>query len=142
MKRVIAVLLILLAVFMIGCEEEIAVSPMITILSPEDRASVSGEVEIVLDANSDADISKVEIYIDGELATVLTEVSKSGLWNWTWDTREIPITEFNSYNYTGYSIHTLYVKAGDGDGDDAGTDVISLRVTDYSTEGNIYKNWR
>ena len=128
MKRVIAVLLILLAGFMIGCEEETVVPPTITIISPQDYASVSGEVEIVLDANSDADISKVEIYIDGELATVLTEVSESGLWNWTWDTREIPITEFYSYDYTGYSLHTLYVKAEDGDGDDAGTEVISLMV--------------
>jgi thermitase len=71
--------------FLTGCAEDI-LSPTVEIVQPADGATVSGNVEILAEADDDLGVEKVEIYINDTLrAEVVIEP-----YGYSWNTLALP----------------------------------------------------
>jgi len=57
-------------------------NPQVSIVAPQDGEVVEGAVSVTLEADDNVGIEKIELYVDGTLATTLT----TGQREWTWDT--------------------------------------------------------
>jgi len=55
--------------------------PTVRILTPKEKAKVSGEVEIQVTAADNVGVTKVEIYVNDQLRTTLTKSPYSWIWN-------------------------------------------------------------
>lgn len=114
-----------------GCGEdsdELSNPPLAAIIHPADWADVFGTVKIVVDAVDDSAISVVELFIDGEAVTVLGESP----YVYDWDTT----------NLDSGSMHTIYAKAIDDEGQAVVTNVIIVFASDAGVSGNTYTNWK
>ena len=76
-------------------------APTVTLLYPLAGETLTGTVEVRVDANDDVGVVKVEFYIDG----VLTNTDQSAPWAFSWNT--------NAWADGGN--HTLYMKAFDAE---------------------------
>ncbi|MEX2193394.1 MAG: Ig-like domain-containing protein [Nitrosarchaeum sp.] len=86
------------------------ISPSVNITSPSDGKAVSGKTLITISAFDSSGISKIEIYVDGNLVTILT----TSPYEYMWNTRSL-----------SFGVHTVMVKAFDINGNSA-TDSIDV----------------
>ena len=86
--KLFVVLLVLWMFILFGCEEETTepdtTSPMVQITSPMNNSTISGIVDIEINASDNKGVAKVEIYIDG----VLSGETTSTPWGFIWDTEQ------------------------------------------------------
>jgi hypothetical protein len=87
--------------------------PQVSILSPTNNSTVSGNVNIIVNATDDVSVSKVEFYIDNDLYITDTEAP----YTWQWDTTSVPNGQ-----------HTIKVKAYDNTKQTA-EDSVSVNVS-------------
>jgi len=87
--------------------------PQVSILSPTNNSTVSGNVNIIVNATDDVSVSKVEFYIDNDLYITDTEAP----YTWQWDTRSVSNGQ-----------HTIKVKAYDNTKQTA-EDSVSVNVS-------------
>ncbi len=88
--------------FLLGCDHSTnnqAPPPgtEVIIVNPTNDAIVDGTVSVSVDASSLDKVTKVELYINGQLS----QVSTTPPWQFTWTTGSLPSNSF----------HTLYTKA-------------------------------
>jgi len=87
MKTKLYLVLLILGMFILfGCEDETTkpdtTLPMVQITSPENNSTISGVVDVNINASDNKGVEKVEIYIDGDWAGETT----SEPWGFVWDT--------------------------------------------------------
>lgn len=93
---------------------EFAVSaPTVVILSPPEGASLSEDVEIAVQANDPLGIARVEIFIDGQSATTITEPPYSWAWAVSGELngpRVIRAEATNSYDLVAFAQRNVVVE--------------------------------
>ncbi|MCX6141867.1 MAG: Ig-like domain-containing protein [Ignavibacteriales bacterium] len=90
--------------------------PIVSILTPANNSVVSDTVTITVQASDDVGVSKVEFYIDANLAST----KSSAPWVYKWPTRGLP----------SLSVHSLVAKAYDGSGNVGTSSTISVVLKD------------
>ena len=90
--------------------------PTISILSPANNSVVSDTVTITVQATDDVGVTKVEFYIDGNLASSKT----SAPWAYQWSTQGL----------SSLSVHSLLAKAYDGSGNVGISSTINVVLKD------------
>ncbi|MBS4028661.1 MAG: hypothetical protein KGZ58_08485, partial [Ignavibacteriales bacterium] len=116
-------LILTIAFFFCGCKKETTTEtkpptkPVVKILSPKNNDAILDSTIIEVSATDDKGIVKVEIYIDNTLDS--NRVFVVSPYRWAWNTQELQDS----------SVHTIYAKAYDGDGNVSSTQV--LTVTTY-----------
>jgi Bacterial Ig domain len=102
-----------------------ATPPTTSITSPTNGATVSGTVNITATASGPSGVAKVEIYIDGSLATTLTSTPYTYAWNTT--------TVANGS-------HSLLSKAYDSAGNSGTSATVSVTVANSSGAQQLLGN--
>jgi hypothetical protein len=107
------------------------VSPTLNITSPADGVFVSDTVTINMSASDNVGVSKVEVYIDGNLANART----NSPWLYKWPTQSLPVL----------SSHPIFAKAYDPS-NNVGTSqsiVLSIKMGNfaYSVDANTVGLW-
>jgi Concanavalin A-like lectin/glucanases superfamily/Bacterial Ig domain len=124
----------LLLVFLIGCKTDntynIApqdnVSPTVNINSPSDGVFVSDTVTISMSVSDNVGVSRVEVYIDGNLANTST----NSPWLYKWPTQSLPVL----------SSHPIFAKAYDPS-NNVGTSqtiVVSIKMGNFAYHVDAY----
>ena len=75
-----------------------AQAPSVSMVSPANNAAVAGSVSIAVSAADDEGLSKVDLWVDGQLAAI----DRAAPWSFTWDSRSV-----------GDGSHQLQVRAYD-----------------------------
>ena len=86
-------------------------SPVITITSPKDASKVTSNVSVTVTASDNVGVSKVELYVDGNLQAASTSAPFNTKWNTTKATR---------------GAHTLFCKAYDRAGNAGVSQVVTV----------------
>jgi len=129
----VALIVSLILIFSIsGCGEnsdELAPEPpSASIICPADGTNVFGTVGITVDAIDDSAVSTIELFVNGEPVTILS-ISP---YEYDWDTTGLD----------DGSIHTIYARVIDDEGQVSGTEVINVCICDCGITGNTYTNWK
>jgi len=91
-------------------------SPVVSIASPQNNASIVDSVVIEVEASDDKGVISVEIYIDNQLDS--TRVFEVRPYKWTWQVDALEDS----------SLHSVYAKAYDADGNVSSSQVLTVAV--------------
>jgi formylglycine-generating enzyme required for sulfatase activity len=94
-------------------------NPVVHILSPGNNASIIDTATITVSATDDLGVVKVEIYIDNQLDS--SRIFIVPPYRWYWNVAQLP----------DGSLHTIYARAYDGDGNSSSTQVLTV-TTHYA----------
>ena len=122
------VFVILVLLFITGCEEDKNTEPDTTteieIISPADGSLLGSVVKISLSVLNDDDLSYVQIIIDGQEAARLVK----GVSEW----------DFNPVFYNDGESHTILAIATETDGDQSQSGVVSFEVDETAVLSPVY----
>jgi len=90
--------------------------PQITIISPNDGATVSGRVPVQFTAFDAAGLAKFELYVDGELVQTLLPTARSTYFMWNSNKadkgdHELCVKAYDTSGNVGTSV-SCYVQTG------------------------------
>ncbi|MEJ2636459.1 MAG: Ig-like domain-containing protein [Calditrichia bacterium] len=88
--------------------------PSVSLLYPVAGSTVSGNVDILAEAEDNVAIDYLELYVDGQIYQTVTNAP----WKFQWDTSTLP----------GGSTHALFVKAYDTNQNQGISEVISVTI--------------
>jgi len=106
-------------VTVVGGQNADITAPTVSILNPVNNQVISGNVNIVAEANDNVEVDRVEFYIDGFLETTVNDRPFDYLWNTT---------------LVNPGLHTIFVRAYDTSNNTSASPTISVTVD--STNNN------
>jgi len=95
--------------------------PTVSIISPNNRATVSGTIDVSASASDNVGVTRVDFYLDGSLTPVATDTSSP--YSWSWDTTTVSNGD-----------HSLLVKAYDAAGNTGTSSPITVTVNNPTTK--------
>lgn len=124
MKK-LGIVLIFLSIIFFVCKKPDEESPEVKITNPTDSATVSGVVNIKVDATDNDMVERMEFYIDGSIANIDTSAPYEYGWN--------------TIGLSDSSYHTILVNGYDP-ADNIGSDSITVLVRKTNSPPNIPSN--
>jgi len=115
-KHFVVLVISVISIFFISCENEDTISPIVAITSPIDGSVVHETVNITISVSDNSKIDDVQLLIDGIKITNL--VKESDLFKYSWET----------YSIENGTDHTLIARATDSDGNTGQSDIIAVTV--------------
>jgi len=115
-KYFVVLVISVISIFFIACENADTISPIVAITSPIDGSVVHETVNITISVSDNSKIDDVQLLIDGIKVTNL--VKDSDLFKYPWET----------YSIENGTDHTLIARATDSDGNSGQSDIIAVTV--------------
>ncbi len=123
MKKILCIIGVTL-IFLTGCAEDV-LAPTVEIVQPVNGAAVSGNVEILAQADDDFGVEKVEIYIDD---TLRVEIFIEP-YQYTWNTLLLPDN----------SSHDIQARAYDAADNEGVSSTVTVTVNNSVDAARVYE---